>query len=60
MGEKLNSFDYKQQLKKGFALVSDKEGNIIKHKEEIAIKDKLSIRFAEFIVQAETIDIEEV
>lgn len=59
-GEKLNSFDCSKQLKKGFALVSDNEGNIIKHREQVEIKDMLNIRFEEFMVEAETIDIKEV
>ena len=60
MGEKLNSFDYNQQLKKGFALVSDIKGNIIKDKEQVKEKDVLRIRFADFKIEAQTIDIKEV
>jgi len=60
MGEKLNSFDYNQQLKKGFALVSDIKGNIIKDKDQVKEKDILKIRFADFKIEAETIDIKEV
>ncbi|MDD4440193.1 MAG: exodeoxyribonuclease VII large subunit [Tissierellia bacterium] len=60
MCEKLNSFDYNKQLKKGFALVSDNAGNIIKYKEQVEIKDIVQIRFADFKIEAETIDIKEV
>ncbi|NLK65814.1 MAG: exodeoxyribonuclease VII large subunit [Tissierellia bacterium] len=60
MGEKLNSFDYKKQLKKGFAIISDNTGNIIKYKDQVAMKDVLQIRFADFKIEAETIDIKEV
>lgn len=60
MSEKLNSFDYNKQLKKGFTLVSDNAGNIIKYKEQVELKDILQIRFADFKIEAETIDIKEV
>lgn len=60
MREKLSTFDYKRQLEKGFALVSDVSGNIIKDKEQLKIKDLLRIRFADFEAEAETIDIKEV
>jgi len=60
MCEKLNSFDYNKQLKKGFALVSDNAGNIIKYKKQVEIKDIVQIRFADFKIEAETIDIKEV
>ena len=60
MSEKLNSFDYNKQLKKGFTLVSDNAGNIIKYKEQVELKDILHIRFADFKIEAETIDIKEV
>lgn len=60
MSEKLSAFDYKRQLEKGFALVSDIRGNIIKDKEQLKLKDLLRIRFADFEAEAETIDIKEV
>jgi len=60
MLEKLNTFDYKKQLEKGFAFVSDNSGNIIKHKEQVELKDILHIRFADFKIEAETRDIKEV
>lgn len=60
MREKLSTFDYKRQLEKGFALVSDVSGNIIKDKEQLKVKDLLRIRFADFEAEAETIDIKEV
>lgn len=60
MSEKLSTFDYKNQLKKGFALVSDIRGNIIKDKDQLNKKDILRIRFADFEAQAETLDIKEV
>lgn len=59
-GEKLNSFDYKRQLKRGFALVSDKEGNLVRNKDQVRANDVLQIRFADFKVQAETMEVEEV
>jgi exodeoxyribonuclease VII large subunit len=60
MGEKLNSFDYNKQFKKGFALISDNTGNIIKSKSQVKVKDIMHIRFADFKIEAETIDIKEV
>lgn len=60
MNEKLNTLDCSRQLKKGFALISDISGNIIKNKEQVNVKDVLQIRFADFKIEAETIDIEEV
>ncbi len=60
MNEKLNSFDYNKQLQKGFALVSDIDGNIIKQKEQLNVKDILRIRFKDFEAEAETINIKEV
>ncbi|NLJ57506.1 MAG: exodeoxyribonuclease VII large subunit [Tissierellia bacterium] len=60
MKEKLNTYNYKSQLSRGLALVSTIEGNVIKTKEEIKIKDLLRIRFADFELEAETIEIKEV
>ena len=58
--EKLIGYDYSKKLKEGFALVSDNSGNIIRKSEQIEIKDILNIRFMDFIIQAETINIKEV
>ena len=60
MNEKLNAFDYNKHLEKGFALVSDINGNIIKDKEQLNINDILRIRFKDFEAEAETINIKEV
>lgn len=60
MNEKLNTYNYNQQLKRGFALVSDINGNVLKNKEQIKIKDVLRIRFKDFEAEAETINIKEV
>lgn len=60
MNEKLNSHNYKRQLEKGFALVSDKDGNIVKNVEQVEINDLLLIRFKDFKIQAEAKNIEEV
>lgn len=58
MNEKLNSHNYKKQLDKGFALVSDKDGNIVKSIDQVEIKDLLLIRFKDFKIQAEAKNIE--
>lgn len=60
LNEKLNSHNYNKQLDKGFALVSDKNGNIVRNKNQVEINDLLNIRFKDFKIQAETIDIKEV
>jgi exodeoxyribonuclease VII large subunit len=60
MGEKLTSYDYKKQLKRGFALVTDRAGNLVKIKNQVQAKDILQIRFADFKIEAETMDIKEV
>lgn len=58
--EKLKSHNYNKQLEKGFSLVYDKDGIIVKNKAQIGTKDIVNIRFKDFNVKAETIHIEEV
>lgn len=58
--EKLNNHDYSKKLREGFALVSDSSGNIVRKSDQVKNEDILSIRFKDFIIQAETIDIKEV
>jgi exonuclease VII large subunit len=58
--EKLTSYDYEKQLKRGFALVTDRAGNLVKIKNQVQAKDILQIRFADFKIEAETMDIKEV
>lgn len=60
LNEKLNSHNYNKQLEKGFALVSDKEGNLIKKIEQLSAGELFNIRFKDFKVQAKTITIKEV
>jgi exodeoxyribonuclease VII large subunit len=60
MGEKLTSYDYEKQLKRGFAFVTDRAGNLVKIKNQVQAKDILQIRFADFKIEAETMDIKEV
>lgn len=60
LSEKLKAFDYMTHLEKGFALIYDMDGNIIKHKDQVRIKDILHIRFKDFETQAEIKDIKEV
>lgn len=60
LNEKLNSHNYNKQLDKGFALVSDKNGNIVRNKNQVEICDLLNIRFKDFKIQVETMDIKEV
>jgi exodeoxyribonuclease VII large subunit len=60
LNEKLNSHNYNNQLEKGFALVSDKNGNIMRNISQINQQDLFNIRFKDFKVQAKAINIEEV
>ncbi len=57
---KLNNYNYNNYLDKGFALVSNKEGIIVKNIKQVEINDLLNIRFKDFKIQAETMHIEEV
>jgi len=58
LNEKLNSNNYKKQLDKGFAVISDLNGNIVKHIDQVEVKSLLNIRFRDFNVQAETINVQ--
>lgn len=58
--EKLGSYNYSRQLEKGFALVSDKQGNMVRSMKQVEVNGLLNIRFKDFKVQAETINVEEV
>lgn len=60
LNEKLNSHNYNNQLEKGFALVSDRNGNIMRNISQISQQDLFNIRFKDFKVQAKAINIEEV
>lgn len=60
MQEKLRAYNYQEQLKRGFTLVSDMEGNIIKTMDQVNIKELLRIRFADFEARVETLEIKEV
>ncbi|MGB4439325.1 MAG: exodeoxyribonuclease VII large subunit [Sedimentibacter sp.] len=58
LNEKLNSHNYKKQLDKGFAVISDINGNIVKHIDQVEVKSLLNIRFKDFNIQAETINVQ--
>ncbi|MDW5300321.1 MAG: exodeoxyribonuclease VII large subunit [Sedimentibacter sp.] len=60
LNEKLNIHNYKNQLDKGFAVVSDINGNIVKHINQVKVKSLLNIRFKDFNIEAETINVQEV
>lgn len=57
--EKLKNYNYKNNLKKGFALVTDKDGTIINKIHQISKKDILDIWFNNFTVNVQTINIKE-
>ena len=58
--EKLSGYNYNKQLEKGFALVCNKNGNIIKNQEQVHIHDELDIRLKDFKIIADALKIEEV
>lgn len=57
--EKLENNSYKKQLKKGFALVFDSEGNIVKNSNNVDESKTIRILFDKFEIIAKTIKIEE-
>lgn len=58
--EKLEGHNYLNKLDNGFAIVSDEKGNIVKNIDQIEIKKVLNLRFKDFRVQAETLNVQEV
>ena len=60
LNEKLSSNNLINQLDKGYAIVSDENGIIVKNSEQVKVKEMINIRFKDFKVQAETINVQEV
>jgi exodeoxyribonuclease VII large subunit len=60
MREKLSGYNYSKQMDNGFALVSDENGNMVRNIKQVKVNKQLNIRFKDFKVQAEIINIEEV
>lgn len=60
LNEKLNSYNYKKLLEKGFALVTDNRGKIIKTPSQVEENDLINITYKDFKITAEAIKIEEV
>ncbi|WMJ76236.1 MULTISPECIES: exodeoxyribonuclease VII large subunit [unclassified Sedimentibacter] len=60
LNEKLNSYNYKKLLEKGFALVTDNRGKIIKKPSQVEENDLINITYKDFKITAEAIKIEEV
>lgn len=60
INEKLVSYDYKKQLEKGFSIVTNSTGMILKDKHQIEDNDILRIIFKDFKVTAKILNIEEV
>lgn len=58
--EKLKSYDYNKQLEKGFAIVLDCDGNIIKNMNQVEIDSNIDIRLKNFMITAKTIEMKEV
>jgi len=60
MHEKIVNNDYNKQLEKGFSIVTNQNGNIIKDISQISEKDLLNINFKNFIIEAQTLSVKEV
>ncbi|KAF5049030.1 Exodeoxyribonuclease 7 large subunit [anaerobic digester metagenome] len=58
--EKLSVHNYLNKLEKGFAMVSDEKGNVIKNIDQVVINGVINLRFKDFKVQAETLHVQEV
>lgn len=58
--EKIINNNYNRQLEKGFSIVTNQNGNIIRDKSQVDEKSLLNINFKDFIITAETISIKEV
>nr|WP_312576297.1 exodeoxyribonuclease VII large subunit [Sedimentibacter sp.] len=58
--EKINNNNYNKQLERGFSIVTNQNGNIIRDKSQVNEKSLLNINFKNFIVTAETISVKEV
>lgn len=60
INEKLLNNNYNKQLEKGFSIVTDQNGNIIRNITQVDEKSLLNITFKDFIITAETISVKEV
>ncbi len=58
--EKLSGHNYMNKLKNGFAVVSDEKGNVVKNINQVEINGVLNLRFKDFRIQAETLNVQEV
>lgn len=57
--EKLENNNYNKQFKKGYAMIFDKNGNLIRHKNQINEKDIINIKFNDFSLDASIMDIKD-
>ena len=60
INEKMINNNYNKQLEKGFSIVTDQDGNIIRNITQVNEKNLLNILFKDFIITAETISVKEV
>jgi len=60
INEKIINNNYDKQLEKGFSIVTDLNGNIIRNISQVNKKSLLNIKFKDFIITAETISVKEV
>lgn len=58
--EKIISNNYNKQLEKGFSIITNAKGNIIKDISQVNEKTLLNINFKDFVITARTISVKEV
>ncbi len=58
--EKIINNNYNKQLEKGFSIVTNDQGNIIKDISQVSEKTLLNINFKDFVITARTISVKEV
>lgn len=58
--EKIINNNYNKQLEKGFSIVTNEQGNIIKDISQVSEKTLLNINFKDFVITARTISVKEV
>lgn len=58
--EKILNNNYSHQLEKGFSIVTDQQGKIIKNSSQVKEEDLINIIFKDFTVNAKTLSVKEV
>lgn len=58
--EKVSGNNYSRQLEKGFSIVTDEQGKIVKSSSQVNEEDLLNIIFKDFTINAKTMSVKEV